>query len=545
MKLRHSPPADWTTLFTPYVRLCFLAFLLSTPASSLFGVELDTVLNVDVPRENWVHQANFHILRWDVKNRGYKQIPSVLGSHSESRLSATVQRGRYLVEVLQITHEGSGLRALRTTALHVKDATQSITLPKSVHRDLTVSLNGKTLPIRSLFVRSAAETGDVRLTPKTPCEFMPLELSAGMTYRFIVHAADGKDHALLNLELSSDDSWSLVADDKNQIRFPIRSDTPPISDATAWCAFPGKWVQIDNAETATLVTNYKRVLMNYLLRLQNGRRAKFERRPYILKKKTDISIGGPIVAQGWAFALYEELGSGWKPHLRWGLSLLDTGGHQVDLAQSSLNHNFSASIDGTRPVATKDDNKSMDVEAELFAGKNKLLSAVKLWATWEWEAKHSGPIPTEGLTTVRSQHFELEVPKPWRWQTQNYLNMLERSYSICRNLTKRNGPKTVNVDWRHSPGGAAKASIGRVEGGQRDIWMSLPFTGFRECWSQFAEPSNGSGDPYMIHETLHLFGYNHGPEMTSIEHRGEWLFKQVDWHLRDHPEQFLEYVSVD
>lgn len=204
-----------------------------------------------------------------------------------------------------------------------------------------------------------------------------------------------------------------------------------------------------------------------------------------------------------------------------------------------------ATISGGNPLPTGQDNKSFKVEEAVFRDDSKLRSSIRIKAAWEWGKVYQGSIPVEPLVKVHSAHFEIESPKPWRWQAQNYLNMLERTYQTCRVLTGRLGPSTVNVDWRHSPGGAAKASIGKVEGRQKRLWMSLPFQGFRDCWSQFSEPANGGGNPYLTHETLHLFGYQHGQEMTRLELIGEWFFSRSQWYLHDHPKEALNYVTLD
>ena len=98
--------------------------------------------------------------------------------------------------------------------------------------------------------------------------------------------------------------------------------------------------------------------------------------------------------------------------------------------------------------------------------------------------------------------------------------------------TGRPGPQSFKVDWRMNSNNA-KSIVGSASGGQHDLWMSFPFWTLESFSDPFVEPWFNNHDPYVCHETLHSFGYNHGRELSRLEWRGEAQYRSLRWQAVD------------
>lgn len=475
------------------------------------------------------------VLEWNSLCRGFVNTQREVMLDTEGFANLQLPTGRYVFEILEQIDSSTCLVVRSATKAVTSKGNNLVLLRCEEPHNFFLSYGGEVLSIKAARLRSRAIEGFLTLKPEHGVDGIRVMMSPDQEYRIALHAEKATTTALINTEINSRTASELKADTANAINFKLRAHTPDIDKAEIWFGFPEQWVPIIYTEQSVLLTTRRQLLMNYTLTFPDGTKAVLERRPYNLKRTNTFEIGGELYPQGWAALLYEETISGWEPYLRYDLGVVDTSGHVLDERRSTIHFKKTFQAKDGRPLPTERLDES---QKEFFS---KPYSAIAMGLDWWWGIPRSDVVHPEGLHEVSSMHYSIECPNTYRWQCANYLMMLERCFDICRVLTNRRGPTTVNVDWRYSPGGAAKASIGNAAGGQRNLWMSLPFNGLQYCWSQFSEAANGGGNPYVIHENLHLFGYNHGDEMAKIEGQGEKIYPLMKWWLIDHPNFQLPY----
>ena len=475
------------------------------------------------------------VLEWSPLYRGFTDTKRDVTLDSEGSAIFQLPTGRYVFEILDKINDATLLAVRSSTKAITADGENVIFLGCESPLKIYLTYEGENLPIRAVHIRSCAVDGCLSLKSKQGENYVDLLLSPDIDYRVAAHAELNSVSALINEKINSASESQIKVDNANKIQFKMRPGTPEVDKAEIWFGFPEQWLSVAYSDEAILLTNRRQLLMNYILTFGNGKKAMLERRPYNLVRNNTLEIGGDLQPQGWAFLLYEEASNGWEPYLRYGLGVVDASGHVLDARRSTIlfNRTFLSKDGQPLPKGRLDESQK-----QVYS---KPASAISMNLDWWWGSPRTDTIRPEGLHEVSSTHYSIACPNTYRWQCANYLMMLERCFDICKVLTKRRGPATVNVDWRHSPGGAAKAHIGKKAGGQRKLWMSLPFNGLQYCWSQFSEAANGGGNPYVIHENLHLFGYEHGEEMSKLEGQGEKIYPLLKWWLIDHPNFQLPY----
>ncbi len=475
------------------------------------------------------------VLEWNPLYRGFINTKRDVTLDSEGAGTFELPTGRYVFEILDKINDNTLLAVRSSTKAITANGENVIFLGCEGPLKLYLTYEDVTLSIKTIHIRSCAVDGFLSLKSKQGENCVNLLLSPDTDYRVAAHAELNSISALINEKINSASGSQIKVDNANKIQFKVRPGTPELDKAEIWFGFPEQWLSVTYSDEAILLTNRRQLLMNYILTFGNGKKAMLERRPYNLGRNNTIEIGGDLQPQGWAFLLYEETPNGWEPYLRYGLGVVDASGHVLDARRSTILFKKTFLTKDGQPLPKGRLDKS---QKQAFSNP---ASAVSMNLEWWWGSPHTDTIKPEGLHEVSSTHYSISCPNTYRWQCANYLMMLERCFDICKVLTKRRGPATVNVDWRYSPGGAAKANIGNKVGGQRKLWMSLPFNGLQYCWSQFSEAANGGGNPYVIHENLHLFGYEHGQEMSKLEGQGEKIYPLLKWWLIDHPNFQLPY----
>lgn len=203
--------------------------------------------------------------------------------------------------------------------------------------------------------------------------------------------------------------------------------------------------------------------------------------------------------------------------------MLDPGGHVLDVSRSDCRVQTTAQLVNGQPVPF---GPLDSVQKEQLGNPR---DTVRIKIDWIWKEPQSRQLVPESFQEVCSQHFRIFAVPFWRYQTTLYLAQLERCWVANRAVTGRPGPNFTRVDWRHNSHDA-RALIGRAEGGQTDLWMSMPFVGYENCMNPYEETV------FMKHEMLHTFGYGHGEEMDRMEQLAGVHYRLYRWYLVDNPQ---------
>jgi hypothetical protein len=485
------------------------------PAAETEATEAGILFQLRCRQGSLVEKESPRCLRLDVKSGSYEPVEnkSVFGGAGVCEM--TLPPGTYRFEVLAADAKKNQIVAIRADAVEVGPGSTSAVLPEVVKVMPRVVLDGRSLRLSQLAVRSLAPTGEARWTRAggdagsgpaiyaTPGQVLQLA---------IIGATDRLSAALWKRwRVTSGGELKLSAADYLLCEIVVDPATPHFSTGTAWMGFPDGTLEFPLRPAHRVVTNRERVRFGYELVMESkGRKLVVEPTATRLEKRTILSIGGALKPRPWAIAGWHDDG---KFYPKWSGALADGQGREVRLSQSKIEHRATIlGRDGAR--APEAGAVLDDVWRKAFDAPEQALECEMSW-WWDGPRKHRGPV--EGWRKTEAGHFTLQFPSILRDKAENYFAQLERSHAAWRQVSGRKGPRLVGVGWRLNTHNA-KAQVG----GQTP-WMSMPFKGLHEADGPYAYPW------FMIHELGHTFGYHHGPQMEAAERAVHELNDRARW----------------
>jgi hypothetical protein len=324
----------------------------------------------------------------------------------------------------------------------------------------------------------------------------------------------------------------------HKLSFKLREGTPVLSGCHATIYFPDTHLKIHDATKAVFISNRDRAYCDYQLDTKAGEKLYFGGGTYSITKSSNFEMGGPLTAKMFAGFIWSENGSAWDAgSLHTNVELVDTDGLLFDRGRSKASFR-------TELFFAPDEKTPEPLEGHKPGSKGFKPNSILAKVHYTYGGRGvTSECRGEDLVRVHSDHFSLGTPPMWMFKARQFLSCLEAIRKLTIKNTGRRGPASSKVDWR-SNGDNAKSIVGSAQGGGHDLWMSFPWWTFDSFWDPFTEPWFAKHDPYVCHEVLHSFGYNHGDEMSKLEWRAEEQYRSLRWRSVDTGEWQVWQISL-
>lgn len=423
--------------------------------------------------------------------------------------------GFYRFEVLLADPEANRIVVIRSDRIEVSTDHATGTLPRADKFAVRAWLDGTSLKLNQIAIRSIAPTGETRWM-RTAAEKPSPELFAGGTEPPQVCLVGETSRASVavwrRVAPEALANFHLRSTEENVVRFEIAPGSPPIKSARGWLIFPDGQMSFPVRPDHSVVVGRGHARLTYELISAGDRKLVVSNYDTPLAKQITLRLGGRLQASGWAAPIWQDNN---RHYLQWQVGLIDGDGREVDRKRSKLAFESSISLSDGKPVPknplSKDFLKALSHSPDLLLCR----------ASWSWAEPEKFAGAPERFIEQRSAHFRLRAPKLWAGRAAIYLQQLEGTFAALQKVTGRAGPERINLQWRNNTHNA-KAQVGG-----KDSWMSMPFEGLRQAVNPFRNPW------FMTHEMAHTFGYHHGKEMDGRVNAADREIERRRWRFVD------------
>lgn len=484
----------------------------------------DFDVHIVVPDDVNLPKAHVLIYRVPDTSDDWPKVQADVARNTESEVKASLPAGQYVAEIGAL-HDNL-LTLLRSPPFPVPRTTR-ITLRAETH-SCGATISGNSARVQQVALRRFGN-GEVRWSAgdspppvliTSPRQHYVASCVADLDQKYLAVWTPSNVIGAGKLDFSDDDA-------PNHLSFSLREGTPVLSDSQVTLHFPATEFKVDDPTHAVVLTNRDGVYFNYELETDAGETLYFKGGACRISRRPELELGGPLTPMLFAGFIWSESGSTWGAGpLRTRLNLVDADGRLCDLGRSRFAYRADLFLapDQQEPVPLKK-NK---VGWYGFKADSVLGRVHYNYGGHTITAECRG----EPLVRVHSEHFSIDTPPAWMFRARQFLSCLEAVRRLTISNTGRRGPASFKVEWR-SNGDNAKSIVGSWSGGQHDIWMSFPWWTFESFWDPFHEPWFGNHDPYVCHEMLHTWGYQHGGEMSRLEWRAENQYRTFLWRAVD------------
>ena len=445
----------------------------------------------------------------------YVPWPGLRGMDESGRCVLALAPGTYRFEVLHAPSRDR-LVALRTKPIRLTRA-REVSLPAS-EASAPLWRNGDTLlELRELAVRSILGNEEVSWS----------RAEAGADFRIV--ASPAEEFELRAFGSAEDtlvawwtrrqfgDSAQLDSSAQDWIQCKFRADAPA-RDCKATLHFPTAELAFPIAGETRFLTNRRFVGFSYRHPVDGGS-ARFRTQQVLLPTppgRFTFELGGELTARGSAAVLYNEnLGTPDARQLWWELVLEDSEGRVLDTEASDIDWQAEALLEhGTSPPAAP----LQPAALELLADPTQ---SVVLSASYRWNGAH------QHVVVVPAPHVQLEnerygsrVPGHLGQRALAYLDKARRTYRAIELARGKPGDHTAPIELKWWLNGGAVGAWGSI---------TMPIAGMTEDFDWYSFPWA------LAHESLHAFGYHHGPELDRLDSRAIRAFEGMTWEAESDP----------
>lgn len=281
---------------------------------------------------------------------------------------------------------------------------------------------------------------------------------------------------------------------------------------------PTSSVQFPVTAQTRLRTNRRFLGFGYEHSSEEGSRAVFHQRQVLLPKpgrRQRFELGGAMQAVGSAWVLQNEnLGSAEARELWWELNLVDEGGWVLNTQASDIAWQAQAQLRDGGPVPTA------PLEPVAVSLLENPTESVRLRGSYVWNGKQEfDVVPAEPLELV-NEHYRSTVPGHLGQRAQAYMHKAWRTYRLLESAIGRPGTHEgpIELKWW-------------LNGGAVGVWgsITMPMAGMYEDYDWFSFPWA------LAHESLHGFGYHHGPELDRLDREAIEAFDGHRWQVERDP----------
>lgn|GEM_PF-2273792 len=445
--------------------------------------------------------------------------PGQVGMAADGRCVLALPDGEYRFEVLHAPAPGR-LVALRTAATRIRKDV-AIELDAARAAQLEWRDAGEPLELRELAIQSLAGEGEVAwrwssdaptlalvASPSVELDLRAFGLRGGQRVAWWTRRSFGSE---LRLE-SSSQRWT-------RCRFVGAGDALLPTDCEVELRAPASSWSFPVEPGTELWTNRRFLSLAYEHALQGGGRARFHPRELELPKPGGterVELGGELVARGSALVLADEhLGSAEDLRLWWQLELRDAAGSVLDTANSDVDWEARVvMVDGSLPPLPPLDEEGLALLGDPVA-------SVRLEGSYRWngEARQVDVVP-EPERPLQDERFRTRVPGHLESRAEAYLQKARLTYrhiGVARGLPGDHG-EPIELKWWLNDG--AVGAWGSI---------TMPLQGMTEDFDRFSFPWA------LAHESLHAFGYHHGPELERLDLAAIALFERWRWRAEWEP----------
>jgi hypothetical protein len=480
----------------------------------------DTEILVLLPKNLELPRAHVLIYRIPDKNSDWPPVQVDVARESETEVKTSLPNGQYIAEIGAVV--GNELTLLRSSPFSVPKTTRVAMFAERITCGAVISREAA--HIRQLALRRLGN-GEVRWTAENSPP-PTVVTSPGQPYVASCIADLGQKYMALWTRKEVIKASRLTFSENDaplQLRFALREGTPALLHSHVTLLFPETYFTVHDPAQAVFITNRPRLHCHYQLETDAKEKLTFIGGACLIKNKATFEMGGSLKPRMFAGFIGSETGNGWDPGaLRTHVNLTDAGGLIFDSNNSQPNFRTELFF-----APGKQDPVPLQGHMPGSGGFTSDSVLARVHYTYGGRAITS-ECRGEGAVRVYSEHFSIATPPMWKFKARQFLSCLEAIRVLTINNTGRPGPASFHIDWRGN-GDSAKSIVGSPEGGAHDIWMSFPWWTFDNFWDPFSEPWFGNGDPYVCHEILHAFGYDHGNEMSQLEWRAEDQYRSIRW----------------
>jgi len=448
----------------------------------------------------------------------YVPWPGLRGMDSNGRCVLALPEGTYRLELL---HRPSSDRlvALRTRPVRVTGA-RTVALP-AAEASAVVWRDGEAeLELRELAVHSLLGEGEVSWTREALGA--DLHLVASPREEFSLRALGGGentcvawwtrrrfgDRALLD---STTQSWIRCG-------FEGHGAAPLPADCRATLHSPRSEFSFPVGAETRLLTNRRFVGFSYRHSIEDGGTAVFRQHPVLLPEtggRHRFELGGELTAWGSAAILQNEnLGSPDARELWWQLDLVDPAGRVVDPEASDIEWRAQALMRDGSPMPRA------PLEDDAVRRLGDPAQSVALAATYRWNGTHEVTVDPAPPVLSENERYRSEVPGHLGSRAEAYLDKARRTYHAIEAARGKPGDHTAPIELKWW-----------LNGGAVGVWgsITMPIAGLTDDDDWFAFPWA------LAHESLHAFGYPHGPELDRLDLEAMALFERMTWEAESDP----------
>lgn len=468
--------------------------------------------------------AKLQVLAESPSSGEFVPWPGLRGLDFDGRCVVALPAGSYVFEVLHLPR-ANRLVAIRTDSLRVTRA-KSIALPAAEVRTLSWSDKGKPVELRELAVQSQLASGEVRWAREAGGGDLELVVSPREEFdvrafgsRDLTHFAwwsrrrfgesaglDSSRQGWVQSSFDGFDGATLPADCEGSLRSPAARFDFPITQGTQ------------------LFTNRRFVSFSYSHALAGGGRAVFHEEPVLLPKtgrRHVFHLGGELTAKGSAaILLNENLGSPETKQLWWELNLVDGAGRVLDTEASAIEWKSEATMrDGSvLPGAP--------LTEDGLAALADPVQTVELGATYRWDGEREARALPMAHVVEENERYSSIVPGHLGSRARAYLDKARRTYEALEIARGKAGEHSGPIELKWWMNGGAIGAWGSI---------TMPIAGMNEDYDWFSFPWA------LAHESLHAFGYHHGPELDRLDRAAIQLFEEGKWAAERDP----DFVPAD
>jgi hypothetical protein len=320
------------------------------------------------------------------------------------------------------------------------------------------------------------------------------------------------------------------------VRFSLAAGMLTPQSISAIVELPSCKFKVADALRRSLLLGYRDAIVGAEVTTKSGQRLVFDGVGESFGLRENVSLAGAPKVVAFAYMAWQETGSKWVPVLLTSLDLTTQSGSLVNKDSSDLKlkcewkyRDKNNAIQSLIPEKAGDlavDPKRIFVEGEyLLDGKRQRFN-----------------VDAEGFIQLKRGRISIECPSAWIWRGKSFIDCVENIRRLVAKNTSRPGPNSFDIDWQLNEHNA-KANVGNEHGGQENVRMWFPYWTFQTFSDPFVEPWFGRRDPYVAHEMLHTFGYNHGPELSGLEWKTESEYVSYRWIALDRGEWILSDES--
>jgi hypothetical protein len=303
-------------------------------------------VTVKCARPDIVSGLPVRVLAQDKLRGGLVAIDDKIVLDASGQAGLDLPAGSYVFEVLAAKGTGMVISVHSPLTVVAKEAV--VNIAALAPAPVTLFNGGWAMEIEQLALRSAAVCDEARWSRSNVNDSVCAVLSPQQTCNANVVASLASVHVAAWVKMVGGEPALLqVKDGWSRCKFVWRGKTPPIREASVQINFPVGGMEFEIEPNTQLITNRQFLMVGYKVRLKSGPVLQFHDKGVPVAVRQDFELGGELTPRAWAGFVWSEEGSGWVPHFRYRVDLVDPGGQDVDIYSKESGVTWSMSITTT------------------------------------------------------------------------------------------------------------------------------------------------------------------------------------------------------